>query len=832
MKSAKTTFLKGLRVLTMVGLFALVLGFSLVPLAKVNADTPPNVDLAASPVTVNYGSSSNLYWDSSGAVSCNAGGGWSGSKGLSGSQSTGPLQQNTTFTLTCTNSAGLASTVSVTVAVNPIVVNPPTVTLTANPTSIQSGQSSTLNWNSQNATYCSSSWSSAAAGSATSGSQLVYPTYTTTYNITCTSATGQQANASATVYVTTQSVQPTVTLTANPSSITAGQNSTLTWYSQNATSCSAYWTGSTATSGSGLVVPTVTTTYSITCYGDSGTTPATASATVTVNQNQQQPTVTLTANPTSITSGQNSTLTWNSTNASSCSAYWTGSTATSGSGVVVPSGTTTYSIVCYGTNGQQVNASATVSVNQVQNTPTVNLSANPTSVQSGQSSTLNWNSQNATYCSSSWSGSSSVSGYQTVYPTYTTTYNITCTSATGQQANASATVYVNNNQTCQDTGANNYGGTLPCTYTYYNQTCQDTSANNYRGTLPCTYTYYNQTCQDPSAINYRGVLPCSYNNTYNYNYVNQQPTVVLYADQASVPYNGAATVRWLTTNASSCNASGGSIGWAGIKSIGPGSFYTGSLTGSKTYVITCSNNFGSATDSVSVTVRGQTITTTTTNRPAPTSLVLITSSVDRNQPIVPTLDNTRPRPGDEINYTVSYQNIGTGAITGLSLRMDLPYEVDYMFSTPNNPTRSGNTLIFNLGTLKANGQGTVTVRVRVRDNIPAGTNLNFPATLSYIDPSGFPQSVTANVSAQVWSAPVVPAPVDTNANIFLGANVFGAGFLPGNLFGWLLLLILILLLVLLAKYLFGQSNSQPFSKRTTTTLDQPLGKKTTTTTIQ
>ncbi len=374
----------------------------------------------------------------------------------------------------------------------------------------------------------------------------------------------------------------------------------------------------------------------------------------------------------------------------------------------------------------------------------------------------------------------SLNSSQTVYPTYTTTYTITCYGTNDQQVNDSVTVYVNQ----------------------YTQTCQDTSANNYGGTLPCTY--YTQTCQDVSAINYSGTLPCRYYTPP----VNNQPTVVLYADKASVSYNETATVRWLTTNATYCNASGGSIGWAGTKSIGPGSFYTGSLTGSKTYYITCSNDYGSANDSVTISVRGQIIPGP---RPAPTSLVLITSSVDRNQPIVPTIDNTRPRPGDEINYTVSYQNIGTGAITSLTLRMDLPYEVDYMFSNPNNPTRSGNTLIFNLGTLKANGQGTVTVRVRVRDNIPAGTNLNFPATLSYIDPSGYPQSVSANVSAQVYSEPIVI----NNEKVNLGANVFGAGFLPTNLFGWLLLLILILILVFLARYLF--SPNQPFTKKTTTT---------------
>jgi len=267
-----------------------------------------------------------------------------------------------------------------------------------------------------------------------------------------------------------------------------------------------------------------------------------------------------------------------------------------------------------------------------------------------------------------------------------------------------------------------------------------------------------------------------------------RPTVVVYTDKTSVPYNGSATVRWISTNATSCIASGGSTGWAGPKNLGPGSFYTGSLTGNKTYTMTCSNSFGSATDSETITIQKE-----TTNNPAPTSLVLMTSSVDRNQPIISSIDNTRPHGGDEINYTIGYQNIGTGSITSLVLRIDLPNEVEFISSNPNNPTNSGQTLVFNLGTLKANSQDSVTVKVKVKDNTPLETILNFPATLSYTNPAGQPQLVNSNVSAQVWSGEQVSA--------FLGAFAFGAGFLPTNLFGWLLLIILVLLLVLLVKYL-------------------------------
>jgi parallel beta-helix repeat protein len=149
----------------------------------------------------------------------------------------------------------------------------PIVSLTATPTTITVGNSSTLNWSSSNATSCSAPWTGSTA---TSGSQSVSPTITTTYTVTCTDGT-TPVGANATVTVTGT---PSVSLTATPSTINTGQSSTLSWTSSNVTSCSAPWTGSTATAGSQSVSPTITTTYTITCTD--GTTPVTSNATVTV----------------------------------------------------------------------------------------------------------------------------------------------------------------------------------------------------------------------------------------------------------------------------------------------------------------------------------------------------------------------------------------------------------------------------------------------------------------------------------------------------------------------------------------------------------------------
>ncbi len=112
---------------------------------------------------------------------------------------------------------------------------------------------------------------------------------------------------------------PTCSVTANPTSIVSGNSSTLTWSSINASSCNASWTTSTAASGTKIVSPASTTTYSMSCTGAGGTTNcSTATVTVTaapifnfsisvspnsgsVSQGGSPPTATITINRTSTT---------------------------------------------------------------------------------------------------------------------------------------------------------------------------------------------------------------------------------------------------------------------------------------------------------------------------------------------------------------------------------------------------------------------------------------------------------------------------------------------------------------------------------------------------
>ena len=89
-------------------------------------------------------------------------------------------------------------------AVLPPTTPPPTVTLTASPTSITSSASATLNWSSTNATSCAASgaWSGRRS---TANTFTLSPAVTSTYTLTCTGAGG---SASQSVTITVSSVQP------------------------------------------------------------------------------------------------------------------------------------------------------------------------------------------------------------------------------------------------------------------------------------------------------------------------------------------------------------------------------------------------------------------------------------------------------------------------------------------------------------------------------------------------------------------------------------------------------------------------------------------------
>ena len=96
-----------------------------------------------------------------------------------------------------------------------------------------------------------------------------------------------------------------------------------------------------------------------TCWGSTSLTPCTTGAFGAPPPSP--PTETLAASPASITAGQSSMLSWNSSNATACSGAGFAASGTSGSMAVTPTTTSTYSITCTGSGGSST-ASTTVTV--------------------------------------------------------------------------------------------------------------------------------------------------------------------------------------------------------------------------------------------------------------------------------------------------------------------------------------------------------------------------------------------------------------------------------------------------------------------------------------
>lgn len=107
----------GVHVLNFLGQTAANSSYGTFGMKVADAITPPTVTLTASPTSVTSGQSTTLEWTATGATSCTASGGWSGTKSLTGTQQIPGLTSNTTFEIECVGPGGRAEA-SATVSVN------------------------------------------------------------------------------------------------------------------------------------------------------------------------------------------------------------------------------------------------------------------------------------------------------------------------------------------------------------------------------------------------------------------------------------------------------------------------------------------------------------------------------------------------------------------------------------------------------------------------------------------------------------------------------------------------------------------------------------------
>jgi hypothetical protein len=235
---------------------------------------------------------------------------------------------------------------------------------------------------------------------------------------------------------------PTVNVYANgsdnPLTIPAGTSATIGWISSDASSCTASnaWSGIKGASGSESTgnLSAGQYTYTLTCTNDVGS--GSDSFTLDV---ASAPTTDIKANnsngPIDITVNTSVTISWTSTNATSCTVSPSGWTGTSGSQSTgnLSVGQYTYTVNCTGVGGS---GSDSVVVNSI-SAPTVDIKGNNADglvfVTKNTSATISWTSANATSCTVSPSGWTGTSGSQSTgnLSAGDYVYTVDCTSPLG-----------------------------------------------------------------------------------------------------------------------------------------------------------------------------------------------------------------------------------------------------------------------------------------------------------------------------------------------------------------------------------------------------------------
>jgi len=277
----------------------------------------------------------------------------------------------------------------------------------------------------------------------------VSPAATTTYTLTATNSQGQSVNATVVVTVQALVIPPPqiIMFNGSPLSITAGQSSTLSWTTVNATAVTISGLGAEQPNGSVSTGALQTTTqYTLTATGSNGNT-VTAVITIQVMPASVPQVVVFSASPQTISAGQSSQLCWQIVGATSISiSNGIGSNLQANAcQTVSPQTTTTYVLSATNATGQ-IQASVTVNVGSTQ---ILSFTASPEFISAqGNPAVLSWTTTNATSVALVGGDMTSsptglpVNGSFTVTPMDNATYTLIAYGPGGSSVSAVISVYV------------------------------------------------------------------------------------------------------------------------------------------------------------------------------------------------------------------------------------------------------------------------------------------------------------------------------------------------------------------------------------------------------
>ena len=330
------------------------------------------------------------------------------------------------------------------------------------------------------------------------------------------------------------------------------------------------------------------------------------------------PSVVVTASPSSIKTGETTTISWKAINATKCDAGAGNGTGITGSFKTAKlTGNKSFTVVCTDINGSESSGNTYVMITDLgSNTaPMVTVTAKPAFVKPGQTTTISWKATNAVSCNAGpGNGTGTTGSFKTTSLTGDISYAVVCTGKDGSTVGSDVVVVVNNNNNVCPGGQDNYplcnmiggkcenGTTNPplCTILPNNGGCYNGADN------PTDCTTINGQC-----VNGMPNPPlCANTDTYVY------PTMTLKALPMTVGVGEKATIAWTSKNSTTCDSG------TGNPTTTDGSFTTEALTTGKSYAVSCTGPNGTAAASVYVGVLSNISTFVTVNlKASPPSVV-------------------------------------------------------------------------------------------------------------------------------------------------------------------------------------------------------------------
>ncbi len=154
--------------------------------------------------------------------------------------------------------------------------------------------------------------------------------------------------------------------------------------------------------------------------------------------------------------------------------------------------------------------------------------------------------------------------------------------------------------------------------------------------------------------------------------------------------------------------------------------------------------------------------------------------------------------GDTVPFTVTYKNISGKTLTDAVLKVTFPSLLSFSQSSTGIFDAVAKDVTVRLGTLEKNEEGTMNIITTALD--PLGTNGSAVTTATLV--FTLPSHAQDEAIAYAFNT------VSPNSNL-AGLALFGTGFFPNTLVGWIILILIIALIVALARRLYATKPRAP-----------------------